>query len=108
MIIRSRKLFLIFIFFIFIFFVYLQFKTGAEYDKLNTFKEIEKKYHSRNVNLEEKNTCLTKTISCDINFKKKVKCYKDESDVYIPFKQVIKKQFDVSGKLNQGKIINIF
>uniref|UniRef100_A0AAF5DKY6 heparosan-N-sulfate-glucuronate 5-epimerase n=2 Tax=Strongyloides stercoralis TaxID=6248 RepID=A0AAF5DKY6_STRER len=30
-----------------------------------------------------------------------VKCYKDENDVYIPFKQVIKKQFDVSGKLNQ-------
>uniref|UniRef100_A0A0N5BII9 heparosan-N-sulfate-glucuronate 5-epimerase n=1 Tax=Strongyloides papillosus TaxID=174720 RepID=A0A0N5BII9_STREA len=101
MIIRSRKLFLITIFVIFLFFVYLQFKTGAEYNAINEIKRIEKKHYSRNFDLGGKNSCPIKVISCDINTKKKVKCYKDENDVYIPFKQVIKKQFDVTGKLNQ-------
>jgi hypothetical protein len=45
-------------------------------------------------------------IKCLIEGRRKLNCLKDSSDVYLPFNKFIQKQFDVYGRIVDGKNFN--
>lgn len=79
--------------FFFLVFVFLICFDGI--DKKNNFQSLDNINFSKQKNAENF-TCLIEGV-------KRLQCLKKGGDVYLPFYKFIKKQFDVDGKLNEGK-----
>uniref|UniRef100_A0AC35U6X2 Heparosan-N-sulfate-glucuronate 5-epimerase n=1 Tax=Rhabditophanes sp. KR3021 TaxID=114890 RepID=A0AC35U6X2_9BILA len=90
-----------------LFFITVVFILYQSTEKLSHLRDQSKyflsKEHPKNIQEESNLNILTevKKISCIVNFNQVLNCYKDKTDVYVPFKKLIEKQFDVTGKLNK-------